>query len=112
MKTFYKTALVLLITLSFSINTVSAQAKENKITATYEGMNDDDYYKFVDAKNVQHLFYDMDDTIEISLYDDDYIGKKFTITWVLKEIEAIDDEGELTGETITVKSIISIKELD
>ena len=54
------------------------------------------------------LFYDINEKIEISLYDDEFIDEKFKITWVEKEIDLQDDEGELTGEKKSVKSITGL----
>ncbi|QVY64569.1 hypothetical protein [Polaribacter sp. Q13] len=110
MKTLYASAFVLFITLSFAVNTISAQETENKIVATFKGVTEMEYFKFVDDKNATILFYDLDENIELSLYDDEFIGKKFEITWIKKEIELIDEEGNFTGEKQMVKSITAIKE--
>ncbi|OAD46481.1 hypothetical protein [Polaribacter atrinae] len=110
MKKLYASAFVLLFTLSFAVNTISAQEKENKIVATFKGVTEAEYFKFVDAKEVTILFYDLDENIELSLYEEEIIGKKFNITWIQKEIELIDEEGNFTGEKLTVKSISAIKE--
>ena len=107
MKTIYKAALVLLITISFSAKKTIFQ--DTKLVATFKGITDDDSYKFVDDKNKEYLFYDTDDEIEIDLYDDAFIGKKFTLTWKNEEIEELDEEGEETGKNITVKIITSLK---
>ncbi|MGY8908389.1 MAG: hypothetical protein ACKVIG_00795 [Flavobacteriales bacterium] len=108
MKTIYSAALVLLIAISFSAKKVIFQ--ENKLVATFKGITEDDLFKFVDDKNKEHLFYDIDDEIEIDLYDDTFIGKKFTLTWKNQEIEDLDEEGEETGKVITVKIITSLKQ--
>ncbi|WP_166386042.1 MULTISPECIES: hypothetical protein [unclassified Polaribacter] len=110
MKTLYASALVLFITLTFSVNSISAQEKENKIVATFKGLTEMEYFRFVDDKDVTILFYDLDENIELSLYEDEMIDKKFNITWINKEIDLIDEEGNFTGETQTVKSISAIKE--
>jgi hypothetical protein len=110
MKTLYASALVLFITLTFAVNTISAQEKENKIIATFKEVTETDFFKFVDDKNTTILFYDLDENIELSLYDDEYIGRKFSITWIDKEIEIIDEEGNPTEEKQVVKSITAITE--
>jgi hypothetical protein len=46
---------------------------------------------------VEDLFYDIDDDVEIGLYDEDFIDEKFTLTWKTKQICAIGDDGEETG---------------
>ncbi len=107
MKKIYSAILVLLIAVSIASTKVTIQ--ENKIVATFNGLTEDDNYKFTDEKNKEHLFYDIDEEIEVDLYDEELIGKKYTITWKTKEIEDFDEEGEETGKTITVKIITSLK---
>jgi hypothetical protein len=96
-------------TLSFTSKTI---LKENNLTATFTEVTDEDYFKFIDVNKKEYLFYDINDEVEISLYDDEYIDKKFTLTWLEKEIELTDDEGDLTGEKKKVKSITSLTLLE
>jgi hypothetical protein len=110
MKTLYASALVLFMTLSFAVNTTSAQEKENKIIATFKSITEQGFYKFTDDKNVDYLFYDVAEDVEIALDDESYLDKTFSITWTTKEIDELDDEGEETGDKITVKTILTIKE--
>jgi hypothetical protein len=107
MKTLYSVAFVLFISASLSF-TSKITVKENTLTATFKGLTEDDYYKFEDENKKTVLFYDINEEIEISLFDDEFIGNKFTITWVEKEIEMMDEEGELTGEKKIVKSITEL----
>ncbi|MDD7915517.1 hypothetical protein [Polaribacter ponticola] len=108
MKKLYTAALVLFIACSFSAKKITSQ--ENKVIATYNSITDKGFYKFIDAKNVEHLFYDLDGSLDIELEDENYLDKKFSITWKTKEIDELDDEGEETGNKITVKIIFTIKE--
>ena len=108
MKTLYSVAFVLFISASLSFTSKKVQ-KENTLTATFIEVTDDDYFKFITIDKKEVLFYDVHEDIEISLYDDDNLNKKFTITWVEKEIELIDEEGDLTGEKKKVKSITVLK---
>lgn len=110
MKKLYTAAIALFIAVSFSAKKVTLQEKENKLIATFKSITDKEFYKFVDEKNVEHLFYDLDESIEIGLEDDIYLNKKFTITWKTKQIDELDDNGEETGEKITVKTILTLKE--
>lgn len=110
MKTLYASVFVLFMTLTFSVNTISAQEKENKMVATFKEVTDNEYFKFVDDKNVAFLFYDMDDSVNFPLYEIENIGKKFTLTWVDKVVETIDENGNPTGEKINVKSIMTLEE--
>jgi hypothetical protein len=106
MKKLFTAALVLFIAVSFSAKKVTIQ--ENKLVATFKGVTDTDYYKFIDDKKVEHLFYDLDESIELGLEDDENVGKKFSITWSTKEIDEINSEGDETGVKLTVKTILTI----
>ncbi|APZ45725.1 hypothetical protein BW723_05170 [Polaribacter reichenbachii] len=108
MKKLYVVAFVLLITASFSF-TNKVQEKSNKLTATYLGLTEDQYYKFVDADKKEYLFYDYSDDIDISLEDDENLNKKFAIIWVEKEINESNDEEEESDKTIKVKTITALK---
>ncbi|WP_405610513.1 hypothetical protein [Polaribacter sp. Asnod1-A03] len=109
MKTLHNVAFVLFISASLSFTTKTSII-ENTLTATYKGISEQYFYKFVDEKKVEHLFYDLDENVAFSLDDDANIGKKFTLTWKTKQIEEYDDEGDETGEKTTVKTILSIQE--
>lgn len=111
MKQLFKVALVLLITASYSF-TSKVQEKSNKLTATFIGLTDDQYYKFIDANKKEYLFYDYSDDIDISLEDDENLNKKFAIIWVEKEINESDDEEEESDKTIKVKTITALKLLN
>ena len=104
MKTIYSIALLLFVSasLSFTSKTIFT---EKTLTATFIEVTEDDFFKFIDADKKEVLFYDVNEEVEISLYDDDYLNKKFSITYVEKEIELTDDEGELTGGKKKVNSI-------
>jgi len=112
MKTISASALyIFFISISlFNSLAINSQEKDNTIVATFVELTDADYYKFTDEKNNTLLFYDMTEDVEISLYDEEYIGKKFTIVWKEITISMFDDDGEETGETKKVKRIISLKE--
>ncbi|WP_439128690.1 hypothetical protein [Polaribacter sp.] len=109
MKKLFAIAAVLCIVISLSFTTKNT-ILENKLTATYKGVTNEDFYKFEDDAKKITLFYDIDENIEISLYDDDLIGTKYIVTWIEKEIEQLDEEGEITGAKIKVKSITAIEE--
>lgn len=108
MKTIYKLTLLLFISASLSF-TSKTKAIENTITATFVEVTADDFFKFIAADKKEFLFYDVHEDIEISLYDDENLNREFNITWVEKEIELTDDEGDLTGEKKMVKSITVLK---
>jgi hypothetical protein len=108
MKTIYRIAFLLTIFMSLSFAS-KAVLKENNLIATFIEVTEDDYFKFIDAEQKEFLFYDIQEDVEISLYDEDTINKNFNITWIDKEIELTDDEGDLTGEKKKVKSITALE---
>ncbi len=107
MKKTFNIAFVLFIATALSFTTKITNI-QNTLTATFIEVTDDDFFKFIDADKKEILFYDVIEEVEISLYDDENLNKKFKITWVEKEIELMDDEGDLTGEKKKVKSITSL----
>lgn len=107
MKKIHSVAFVLFIATALSFTTKFSDI-QNTITATFIEITNDDFFKFIDADKKEILFYDIIEEVEISLYDDENLNKKFTITWVEKEIELMDEEGDLTGEKKKVKSITSL----
>ncbi|MFD2529827.1 MULTISPECIES: hypothetical protein [Polaribacter] len=107
MKKIHSVAFVLFIATALSFTTKFSDI-QNTITATFIEITNDDFFKFIDADKKEILFYDVIEEVEISLYDDENLNKKFTITWVEKEIELMDEEGDLTGEKKKVKSITSL----
>lgn len=108
MKKLFTAALVLFIAVSFSAKKAT---QDNSLVATYKGVTENDYYKFIDEKKVEHLFYDLDESVELGLEDDENIGKKFSITWSSREIDEIDSKGDETGVKLTVKTILTIKQV-
>jgi hypothetical protein len=108
MKIIYHIAFLLFISLYLSFASKAIQ-KENTLIAIFIEVTDEDYFKFIDADKKEFLFYDVQEDVEISLYDEESINKKFSITWVDIEIELTDDEGDLTGEKKKVKSITTLE---
>ena len=109
MKKLFTAAIMLLIAVSFSAKKVTIQ--ENKLVAIFKGVTENDYYKFIDDQKVEHLFYDLDESVELGLEDDENIGKKFSITWNSKEIDEINNDGDETGVKLTVKTILTITQV-
>ena len=78
------------------------------VTATYMGTTDDGYYKFKLESGGELICEDIDYDLDIDMYDDALVGKKFKVTWMYKEIDEYDDEGEPTGKTSKIKYITNI----
>lgn len=82
---------------------------DGKVTGVFQGMDDEGVlsYKTDDGKVV--LFHELGDDVDYDLLEDEYIGKKFEITWKDSEQDVYDDEDEPTGETVMVKQITNLK---
>lgn len=80
MKKIHSVAFVLFIATALSFTTKFSDI-QNTITATFIEITNDDFFKFIDADKKEILFYDVIEEVEISLYDDENLNKKFTITW-------------------------------
>ncbi|WP_343328449.1 hypothetical protein [Polaribacter staleyi] len=109
MKTFYTTAVILFITISFSAKKITFQETVHTLVATYVGPTENQDYKFVDANNVEYLFYDVQKNVDFEKEDDSKINKKFTLTWKKKLVDEYNSVGQKTGSKIVVKTILSIK---
>lgn len=108
MKTLFITTLLFSL-MSFQIGTSNnAIEAESKLTATYLGMNNDGTYQYKDASNNTHTFGELGDEVDYDLLEDEYIGKKFNISWVEVDSDVYDDDGDETGETVKVKQIVSL----
>jgi hypothetical protein len=110
MKTFYTSIVVLFIAFSFSAKKIVFQEKINTLVATYIGPTENQDYKFLDDDGVAYLFYDKSKNINFEKEDDSKMNKKFIVTWKNKLVEEYNSVGQKTGEKITVKTILSIKE--
>jgi len=112
MKTKIAIFMVLIISLSVLGSKYSFGQQEEKTTiATFKSVTDDDTYKFIDAKNKIIYFDLIDENIEIDLYDEINIGKKFSITWKEEVLDVYDDDGEPTGKTEIFKTITELKKM-
>lgn len=110
MKNLFTSALVLFIAISFSGKKIPFQETVNTLVATYVGVTENQDYKFIDANNVEYLFYDLSQNIKFEREDDHKINKKFILTWKNKLVDEHNSVGQKTGEKIIVKTILSIKE--
>ncbi len=113
MKRLYIVFIALFISSStlVSANDVTKQQDE-KVIAVYNGVTDEGKYKFTNDQKTVLLFDELGDDVTIDLYEEEYIGKKFSITWEEEEYDLMDDDGETTGEVEVVRTILEIEELD
>ncbi|MFT6982276.1 MAG: hypothetical protein ACJAUD_001043 [Crocinitomicaceae bacterium] len=108
-KTIYLSLILVGITFFLSSTTAYGQ-KTEKITAVYQGINDDGAFDFIDDKKKHVLFSEIGEELEIDLYEDEFIGSKFTITWEEDSYEIYDDEGEPTGTFEKIMRILAVEE--
>lgn len=106
----------ILITLFISLSVFALNHSETtltkKIVATYTEFTDNGQFMFMDADKNKLLFDEVDGDVEIDLYDDANVGKKFTITWEEEEVDAYDDEGEPTGDKQIYRRILTLVEVE
>lgn len=107
-------ALFVVMFFSYGFGNLSDQTilqEQHKFTGSFVGLTDDYYYEFKDANNKSIIFNEIINEIDVDLFDDEAIGKKFEITWEQLTIEETDDDGELTGKILDGKKIIAMKEI-
>lgn len=109
MKTLYTSTLILFIAFSFSAKKITYQETVHTLIATYKGPTENHDYKFIDDNNVAYLFYDKSRNIKFEKEDDRKVNKKFILTWKNKLVDEYNTVGQKTGQKITVKTILSIK---
>ena len=109
-----KTLVLVILTLfTFSINqTASAQEEKHIVVATYNGVTDDYYFEFLDEDGNSIIFNEINGDVDVNLFEEEAIGKKFEITWEDYSFEETDEEGNATGEMIAAKRIIAMTEIE
>ena len=80
----------------------------NKFEGTYNGLTENMEFKFTSKDGKVHLFQEYDEEITYDLYEDEFVGKKFKVTWEEKETEVIDEE----NEEVSVQKVKVITYLD
>lgn len=81
------------------------------MVATYTEFTDNGQFMFTDADKKQLFFDEVSEDVNVDLYDDANLGKKYTITWVEEEMDVYDSEGDPTGEKQLYKRITSLVEV-
>lgn len=112
-----RTTILFIIALFASISVIGstndlAGKGENTFIGTYKGLTEDYEFKFVDEKGKVIILQEVREDIEINLYDEKTIDKKFKVTWEETIIELTDDEGETTGETQKTKTITALEDIE
>lgn len=75
----------------------------NEFEGTYEGLTDEMEFQFTDEDEKLHNFQEFDEGVEFDLYEEEFIGEKFKVTWEERDSEVIDDENdEVSYEKIKV----------
>lgn len=111
MKTFVLIVATLFSYIHSNTTTILSQ-EQHKLTATFVGLTDDYYFEFKDIDNKPIIFNEVSGDVEINLFEDEAIGKKYNITWEDYTLDETDDDGEPTGEKIATKRIIAMSEVE
>lgn len=113
-----KTVIFVAMAFCLSFNTISSaiasnsREDEKQFTGTFVGLSDDYEFMFKDENGKVIIFRETGEEVDIDLYDDEIIGKKFVVTWIEIVDDLYDDEGEPTGETETFNQIVSLVQQD
>lgn len=105
-------ALIVVFFFSYGNSTFSDQTilqEQHKFTGSFVGLTDDYYFEFKDENNKRIIFNEIMNEIDVDLFEDEAVGKKFEITWEEFTIDKTDSDGEPTGETLQGKRIIAMK---
>lgn len=115
-----KTKILVIFTLTFFLfsfkqienkKNIKINPKENKITGTYLGLNDNFEFQFKTEDGKIVTFQEITDNVSVDLFDESFVGKKFEVFWIELTENITDDEGEPTGEKSFVKRITSVKQI-
>jgi len=111
-----KTISSFVVILFFGINTSiysqdASSTKENKFIGTYDGLNEDIEFEFQATDGKIYTFQEIADGVTIDLYDEENFTKNYEVTWIKQTVEALDDDGEPTGETEDIQVIVLLKEI-
>jgi len=83
----------------------------DEFTGIYEGLSEDMEFQFTSLDGKVYIFDEVDEDLDFDLYDENYIGQKFIVSWQKRVIEILDDEDEPTGQTEEIKVIVGLKKL-
>lgn len=103
--------IVLFISLTAFAESNFIQQQKKSVDATYVGVTEDDLYEFTTEEGKTMYFDQVSDNVEVDLYDDENLEKKFSITWEEEREELVDEEGEPTGEIQIIKTITALEEV-
>ena len=110
MKAIFSLVVILFLSVSFTTSNMD-QPNSNTFDGIYNGLTEDMDFKFTDTKGKVHLFQEFEEEVSFDLYDEQYVGEKFKVTWEARDIEETDDEGEPTGEVSKVSVILELEKL-
>ena len=85
--------------------------EQQQYIGTFTGLTDDYYFEFKDVQGKSTIFHEINNNVDVNLFDDDATGKKYELTWEAFTIEETDDDGEPTGDTQQGKRITAMKEI-
>jgi len=86
-------------------------SKLDVIIGIYDGLTEDMEFQFTTENNKVYLFDEVQNDLEVDLYDEKNFGQKFKVTWQKRTIEIMDEDSEPTGEMKEIKVIINLVRL-
>lgn len=108
-----KTILSLLVVAAlFICATSNNSVTTNKFKGTYDGLTENMDFSFTDEDGETMLFQEFDENVDYDLYEEEFVGQKFEVTWEEREVTVDEDEGDdsETGNS-TIKVITNLKKL-
>ncbi len=112
MKTGISFFIAFLLMASIAVSAHKVTDDQKSFIGTYLGLTENFEYKFQDENGKEIIFSEINDEVEIDLYNEENYNKKFRVTWMQNTVEELDDEGEPTGESYTVNVIMAIEEVE
>jgi hypothetical protein len=103
-----KILLSLLVVVALSIAATYPTA--NQFDGTYNGLTENMEFEFTNDDGETLLFQEYDEAISFDLYEDEFVGVRFKVSWEEREVEEYDEETEETVVKI-VNVITDLKKL-
>ena len=102
-------SLVVIFIVCLGANNAPKQTVD-ELEATYNGLTEEMEFQFTDEEGDAYFFQEVEEGLSYDLYEEEFIGVKFSVTWEEREVEDDDDDAE-TASSITIKVITGLKKL-
>ncbi len=94
----------------FALYSAATNPTANQFNGTFNGLTEDMEFQFTDDEGEIYFFQEFDEAVSFDLYEEQYVGVKFKVTWEEREVEMYDEETE-ESSTKTVNVITDLKKL-